>query len=269
LHPLEQALADGRFPVGLEITPPRTRRPAVLLRRAVALPGATSVHAIQRPDRLASLESCRMLQGLGIPSVWHLVNRGRSRQDIAAELAVARRARLGAVLCMRGDHVAGDGADTPSLRETVSMAHETLPGAFVGATFNPYVDPARALRNLGPKLEAGAGWVVTQPAFEAERLERLRAFARGRAFVVPTVMPVLSPEGALAVQKRLRVPLPPALLARLRSDGAEAGWRWFEDTLADLRGIADGCAVVTPVADPTRGHLERIRAAIRRVRPGR
>lgn len=263
---LERALREGRFPVSLEVTPPREPRPDLLWRRASALQDVAAVHCIQRPDRLSSVTSCRVLAGMGIEGVWHLVNRGRGRGEIARELARGRAAGVRTLVCMRGDHVAGDHADTPSLRETVAMARDALPGAFVGATFNPYADPERALANLGPKLEAGARWVVTQPAFEPERLQPLRRFLAGRAFLVPTCMPVLSVEAALSIQKRLRLPLPGALLGALRDGGADAGWRCFEDALAALREIADGCAIVTPTADLSRSHAERIQASLRRVR---
>ena len=74
------------------------------------------------------------------------------------------------------------------------MAREALPNALIGATLNQYGrDEAAVLRNLLPKLRAGASYVQTQPAFDAAAIERYNRKSRFAFWsVIQKLMP--SPE---------------------------------------------------------------------------
>ena len=272
-HPLRAKLASGHFPVGLEITTPRQLSPTILLRRAQALDGASdSVHVVQRPDRQASLDASAMLADLGIDAVWHLVNRGRSRRAIREDLTRAALRDIRALVCMRGDHIASDLADTPSLSETVRMARTALPEALIGATANQYGERSRVLPNLLAKLRQGADFVLFQPAFIMADYERLAREIRSRShstYLLPTLMPVLSSDAAVRIEKRLRIRLPSSLHRDLRAGGEEAGWDHFEAALRTLAEgpWADGCAIATSLADPPRYIMDRIRVVIGSCRP--
>ena len=87
---------------------------------------------IQRPNRQSSLDASLQLRTAGFHPVWHLVNRGRTRAAVAADLDRARDGGLTQVLCLRGDHAGTDRRDTPSIRETVDFAihHRFCFGAF-------------------------------------------------------------------------------------------------------------------------------------------
>ncbi|WP_322796570.1 methylenetetrahydrofolate reductase, partial [Tepidiforma sp.] len=152
-----QRLAEGRFAVALEITPPQRRLPKVLLRRARLLgDAAQAVNVIQRPDRQSSLEASLELKAAGIEPVWHLVTRGRSREEVAGEVGRAAAGGIGQVLCIRGDRAgSAEAARELTVREAVAMVRSAMPAAVIGATLNQYVaDRAAALRNLYPKLRA-------------------------------------------------------------------------------------------------------------------
>lgn len=266
------ALDAGGFPVALEITPPRKRLEEVLLRRARLLgPLADAVNVIQRADRLSSLDASLALIAAGHEPVWHLVNKGRSRAEIAAELASAASAGVGSVLCLRGDHTAQDGPDTPRIREVVAMVHDVLPEALIGATANQYGPRERVLANLLPKLRAGATLVQTNPVFALETLRPLAVEILAhapRTRVVPMVMPLTSRAGAERIQQRLGIPIPAALLARLERGGEVAAWADFRELLEDLVACpwAHGVAIMTPEVDPPEGTGERIAEALRAAR---
>jgi len=258
-----------RFGVALEITPPRDRNPDVLLRRAGLLgSSADSIHVIQRPGRQTSLDASIELARAGLAAVWHVVNRGRTSAEIEREVECAARAELGAALVVRGEGVLEDPPDTPPLRSVVARIRAALPRARVGVTLNPYVEPARALANLWPKLEAGASFIQTQPVFSATTLhgvaEPVRARAPGVA-IVPMVIPLLSAAAAEKLALRLRLPLPAGLVARLARGGDATGWALFAETIRDLKasGLADGVAVMTQEMDPDGAFGERVRAALR------
>ena len=142
-----EALHGGRFPVALEITPPQKPLPGVLLRRAGLLGDAvTAVNVIQRPGRQSSLEASLYLCGGTFEPVWHLVTRGTSRDEVRAQMEAASEGGIRQLLCIRGDHAGGDTADTPTIRDAVSMARDLIPGATIGATFNQYApdSPSRS-----------------------------------------------------------------------------------------------------------------------------
>lgn len=254
--------------VALEITPPRERRPELLLRRARLLGGcASSVHVIQRPERQTSLEASIELERAGISAVWHVTNRGRGAAEIEAEIERAARCGLSAALVVRGESGPEDRADTPALRTLVARIRSALPRARIGVTLNPYLEPERALANLWPKLEAGAAFVQTQPVFSASTLfgvaERIRQRAPGVS-ILPMVIPIVSAAAAERLALRLRLSLPDRFAAALASEGESGGWTLFSQTLRSLgeSGVADGLALMTQETDPQAAFAERIRLAL-------
>ena len=266
-------LRTGRFVIALEITPPRQVQPTVLLRRAALLGAhAEAVNVIQRPDRESSLAASLLLRSAGVHPVWHLVNRGRTRRDIGADLAAAAAGGIAQVLCLRGDHPGADGDDTPLIREVVARTRDALPDALIGATLNQNVpDRAAVLRTLRPKLAAGADYVQTQPVFDVAALrpyaEQLRALSPGTR-IVAMAMPLLSANAARRIATRLGIAPPPTLLRRLESGGSAAGWQDFEETIAALVAApwADGVAIMTYEMDPAAEVGQRIVAALQAVR---
>ncbi|MEO6398711.1 MAG: methylenetetrahydrofolate reductase [Tepidiformaceae bacterium] len=264
-----EALHGGRFPVALEITPPQKPLPAVLLRRATLLGGAASaVNVIQRPGRQSSLDASIELLGGPFEPVWHLVTRGAARTEVRAQLQAAATAGIRQLLCIRGDHAGGDSVDTPTIRETVAMAREIVPGATIGATLNQYApDSAAAMRNLLPKLQAGASYVQTQPVFELATLrpaaEAVKAALPGAA-VVAMVMPVLTLVAAEKLETRIGMRLPERLRGGMASGGM-AAWEYFDETLATLAEspLVDGIAIMTLEMDAPEGIGPRIVQGLR------
>jgi 5,10-methylenetetrahydrofolate reductase len=257
-----------RIGVAIEITPPRTARPDVLLRRACLLgERADAVHVIQRAGRQSSLDAALELERRGLAAVWHLVNRGRERADLEREIERAARGGLRAALLVRGEAGPAETAPPPSLAELVTRVRSAIPGARVGVTLNPYGPRERVLANLWPKLEAGAGFVQTQPIFEPRALAPFAAAIRARApgvRIVPMLIPLLSAAAAERLGERLRVPLPDRLLRSLEDGGEPAGWQAFAALAAELSssGLADSLALMTQEADPPKSFGDRIAAAL-------
>lgn len=268
-------LAAGSFAVALEITPPQRSLPKVLLRRAAFLGELpTAINVIQRPGRQSSLEASCALKEAGLEPVWHLVTRGREASSVAAELAVAREANVTQVLCILGDHSAEPAAKPLSVRDAVKMVASELPGALTGATLNQYgEDQAAALRNLIPKLQAGASYIQTQPVFEPDALEpfveRIRSDAP-TAHLVGMVMPLLSADAATKMEARLRIALPEAL-KRAIAESEESAWAAFEANVARIArsGLFAGVAVMTFEMDPAPEVALRVTAALQAARAGR
>lgn len=267
----DERLQARRFAVALEITPPQKPLTKVLVRRARLLEGhVQAINVIQRPGRQTSLEASLELVGEGIEPAWHLVTRGRSRAEVARELERARAGGIHQVLCILGDHPA-DAADDPvTIREAIAMAREALPGALIGATLNQYGrDEAAVLKNLLPKLGAGATYVQTQPAFDTAVIERY-AEAIHRQFpgtrVIAMAMPILSLDGASKIEERLGIHLPAALREVLATGDEDAAWAAFGATLRQLVAspAIDGVAIMTFEMDAAPETGARICDALRR-----
>ena len=98
-------LWDGNFPITLEITPPKTSKPTVLLRRASLLKSVSSaVNIIHRPNRQSSLAAALELQKSHIEPIWHLTVGGKSRNTIQTEIENAQAVGLENILCLLGDN---------------------------------------------------------------------------------------------------------------------------------------------------------------------
>jgi methylenetetrahydrofolate reductase (NADH) len=255
------------LPVALEITPPREARPEILLRRARLLGERPfAVHVIQRRERQPSVDASIALERLGIPAVWHLLNRGRSEAEIEAEIATAANAGLRAVLVVRGEPGPPEPTPPPTLASLVRRVRAAIPRARIGVTADPYADRERMLAQLWPKLEGGEAFVQTQPVFEASALAPLEA-VRLRAPQVriqPMLIPLLSVGAAVRLGERLRVPLPARLLEGLEREGEPFGWRAFAELVRALAGsgLCDSLALMTQEADPPKAFTDRLVAAL-------
>lgn len=268
--PFAEKLDAGGFAVALEITPPQKAMPKVLLRRARLLgTAAQAINVIQRPGRQSSLDASLELKAAGIEPAWHLVTRGRSRSDLEADLQRAHAGGIGQVLCILGDHAAGATPDAVTIRDAVQITRAALPGAIVGATLNQYGrDEAAVLKNLLPKLRAGATYVQTQPVFELEPVERYgRAITREvpGTRVIAMAMPLLSFDAAVRIEERLGVSLPQSLKDVLAGGDPEAAWGTFAGIIRALVDSprVDGVAIMTFEMDAPPEMGERILAALR------
>lgn len=247
-----ERLQARQFAVALEITPPQKPLNKVLVRRARLLDDHVhAINVIQRPGRQSSLDASLELIAAGIEPAWHLVTRGRSRREVSSELERARAGGIRQVLCILGDHPADEADDPVTIREVVAMAREALPSALIGATLNQYGrDETAVLRNLLPKLAAGATYVQTQPAFDAAAIERYAAAIHGEfpdTRIIAMAMPILSLDAASKIEERLGIHLPAALREVLATGDEDAAWNAFAATLRQLVNspAVDGVAIMT------------------------
>lgn len=264
-----QAVARGEFPVALEITPPRSEKPAVLLRRARLLDGCTmAVNVIQRPDRQSSLDAALALKREGIEPVWHLTSAGRTAADLTPDIERGRDGGIANVLCLRGDHAIDSEAPSITVRETIALVRRLAPDMLIAAALDQYHEGEGSRRALIGKLRAGASCVWTQPVFDLPSLNKAAELVKGEnedAHIVAMAMPLLTSEGLEHISARLRVPVPESLRRRI-AVGEDEAWRAFDETLEALVAapLIDGVALMTYKADPPPGTAERIAEGLRR-----
>ena len=263
-------LEEGKFALALEILPPRRPLPKVLLRRATLLGEAVqAVNVIQRPGRQSSLEASLHLQAAGIEPAWHLVTRGRSRAEVAADLRLAADGGIRQVLCILGDHTAQESSDPIAIRDAIALACEALGDGIVGATLNQYGrDRDAVLRNLFPKLQAGASYVQTQPVFEAQSVEPCARAIDAQypaTRVIAMAMPLLTPEAGSRIEQRIGVELPTDLRAILANRDEDLAWAAFQATVEQLveAPYIDGVAIMTFEGDASPETGARIAEVLR------
>jgi methylenetetrahydrofolate reductase (NADPH) len=267
---LQQALAEGRFAVTAEVTPPRGGDPRRTLEAATALKGL--VHAVNVTDgsravmRMSSLAVCRLLLEAGIEPVLQLTCRDRNRIALQADLLGAHALGIRNLLCLTGDPVrAGDQPGVRAVNELEAVrllqlvrglnagedpVRGELPdGAtalFPGAAADPQSPSWSGLiSRVRRKQAAGARFLQTQMVMDAAALRR---FVEG--ITGPLGLPVLAGVFLLKSARNAQfinrvVPgacIPQSLIDRLAgaADPAAEGVAIAAEQVATYRSIAQG-----------------------------
>jgi methionine synthase I (cobalamin-dependent)/5,10-methylenetetrahydrofolate reductase len=218
---LQASLERGEFVVAVELEPPRSYSTATLVAAAetLAQAGADVIDVSDSPlakMRMSAWAACRSIQErAGIETVLHFPTRGRNLLRLQGDLLGARALGIRNLFVCVGDPVTiGDfpeGSNNVDVTATGllalimgefnrGVAHGGAsigePTAFfVGAAVAPGAeDLHRECRLLQRKVEAGAGFVLSQPVYEVGAFTRLlRAYEEvsGRTLDIPVLVGVL------------------------------------------------------------------------------
>ncbi|MEB3166008.1 MAG: methylenetetrahydrofolate reductase [Cyanobacteriota bacterium] len=276
---LREALAQGRFAITAEVTPPRGGDVSRSLAAATALRGL--VDAVNVTDgsravmRMSSLAVGRLLLEAGIEPVLQLTCRDRNRIALQAELLGAHALGLPNVLCLTGDPVrAGDQGDARPVNEfeavrllqqvsAFNAGHDPVAGTlpdgptdlFAGAAADPQAGSWGGLvSRVKRKHQAGARFLQTQMVMDAQKLRRFVEEVSG-----PLGLPVLAGVFLLKSARNAEfinrvVPgasIPEAIIARLgaAADPAAEGVAIAAEQVASYRGIAQGVHLMAVKAE--------------------
>lgn len=203
--PFEQACRSGRFVVTVEIAPPDSADPGVLLARAERFRGL--VDAMNITDgaggncHMSSVAASAILASQGLNPVYQIACRDRNRIAIQGDILGAAALGVKNILCLTGDDVSqGDHPQAKSVfdLDAVSLLHVargmvdrgeyasgrklvTPPRLFIGASANPFVPPyTDRVANLEKKVVAGARFIQTQFCFDVPLLEDFMRQVRSR-----------------------------------------------------------------------------------------
>jgi methylenetetrahydrofolate reductase (NADPH) len=267
---LEALVRSGLFAVTSEVVPPRSGSPEPVDRQARELVGyADAVNVTDNPTASAHMSpvaAAGIVARAGLEPTLQLTVRDRNRLAIAADLMGAWALGARNLLCLTGDPLAvGDEPDAAfvgdvGLLDLISLASNLRtqgrlpsgaeiadpPAFFVGVADSPLVeryDPAR----LEVKLDAGGAFVMTQIAYDVERLAEWADVVRPRgvferAAVLVGVAPLRSVQQARYMNEHLPgVHVPDELLKAMDDAGPDAealGTSQCVEVVTALRGIS-------------------------------
>lgn len=201
----EQACRSGRLVVTVEVAPPDSADPAVLI--AMASRFRRLVDAINITDgaggncHMSSVAASAVLAAHGLTPVYQVACRDRNRIAVQGDILGAAALGVRNILCLTGDDVSQ--GDHPQAKpvfdlDAVSLLQiargmrdqgryasgrniDVAPHLFLGATVNPFVPPfADRIANLEKKIEAGAQFIQTQFCFDVALLEGFMRAVRQR-----------------------------------------------------------------------------------------
>ncbi len=245
---LAASLSRGDFVISVELTPPRGVDPKRMLDGARLLKEAGVDYANVTDSAMARVRmgviTCSALvqQQVGLEAIAHFTTRDRNVMAIQSELIGAHALGIRNILCLRGDPPkAGDNAvgiwevNSVGLINIVANLNRGLdangsplgqPASFlIGAAVNPNAgDIRREIGLLERKVNAGAGFVVTQPIYELDAFERfLEAAGNLQIPLLVGVLPLISARHAEYLDNEVPgITVPDAIKERIRAAGEQA-----------------------------------------------
>ncbi len=273
---LAERIAAGEFVVTAELAPPRGFDVGPSLDKLRPIVGA--VHAINVTDspraqgRMSALAMCSLVQSkLGVETIMHMSLRHRNLLALHSDLLGAHALGVRNVFTVMGDvPMSGDYPQATAVSDITASglirlmagfnrgldvndrALEGPTSFFIGAALNlnaPDLD--RELRVLERKVEAGAHFLLTQPVYEPEAVER--AAERLGGFPLPVllgVLPLRSVRHARFLHHEVPgISVPDAVFERLAAagdDAAAAGIAVSQELLRAVRGRIAGVYFMPP-----------------------
>ena len=271
-------LAQGKFVAFVEILPPR----GVDASREIAgarLCAERGIDAINVPDgprasaRMSAQVACQLIQQhAGIEAVSHFCCRDRNILGIQSELLGAHTAGVRNLICITGDPprmglypdaTAVFDVDAIGLVNIVNNLNHGLDiggnpigsqtALLIGVGANPgALNMDEEMRRFEWKVEAGAEYVVTQPVFDLDLLEKfLKRIEHVKIPVLCGLWPLTSFRNAEFMVNELRVPVPESFMERMRSvDNAEKareeGVAIAREMVVRVRGMVQGVQLSAP-----------------------
>jgi homocysteine S-methyltransferase len=280
---LQRLFRAGEFVVSIQLDPPLggSNHGLIEVSRELRSRGFTHVDVNDNPRARARMSgimaSVAIERFAGIETIPHLTPRDSTVVGLESLLLGAHAEGVRNVLCVtgdppeRGDYPSASGGvyqvDAIGLTEIVGRLNrgedwdgrdiDAPTSFFPGVAVNPTADDLdEELRRFEAKVEAGAGFAMTQILFDLEYLERFVTLLGGE-WPIPVMVgiwPLTS--HALAVRVHNEVPgivVPQPVQEQLRAAGADApavGREQARALLEQSREVAAGAYVMAPFRQP-------------------
>ena len=267
-----------KFVVTVEVDPPKGFDVSSALEAFSELKASGLVDAINVADnpraqgRMSALAMCTLIQSrLGMETILHLALRHRNLVALHSELLGAHALGVRNIFAVMGDLPrTGDYPDATSISDITTSGMIKLIKAFnsgvdltgkpieqatsflVGCAFNlGAADMDKELRTLDRKLKAGADFILTQPVYTAEAVEKACQHQGG--FPAPLligILPLRSHRHAEFLHNEVPgMVIPTEIRERMRLAGdhaAEVGIELCQKLLRDVHGRVGGAYFLPP-----------------------
>ena len=276
-------LREGRFVVSVQLDPPLGANNAGLLEVAAAIHDAgfgayvdVNDNATARVGMNPLFVSAAIERVVGIETIPHLTPRDTTVMGLEAVLLGAHAEGIRNVLAVTGDPPdIGDYAESGGVYEVdaIGLTHlisqlnrgvnfngkaiDAPTSFFTGVALNPNADdPDLELDRFRRKIDAGAGFAMTQIVYDLDQLDRFldRLGGPSPIPVIVGIFPLTSYRLALRLHNEVPgIVVPDDLQEELRQAGpreAEVGFAHARVLLAAARDRAAGVYVVAPYRKP-------------------
>jgi homocysteine S-methyltransferase len=280
VSPLAQKLADGKFSIAVEMSPPRGLSTHKLIAGAslLAEAGADVINVADSPMarmRMSAWAVCDVVKRrVGVDTTLHFPTRGRNLLRVQGDLLAAHALGIRNVFVVMGDPTAI--GDYPEAMDNYDLVPSGLiklikqgfnvgvdhSGTSIGQPTNFYVgaalnlcppDPEREIKNLHRKVVSGADFFLTQPIYRPEDGPRLLEQYEARHGplnkpVLAGLLPLVSTRHANFLHHEVPgVFIPDEALARIEAageEGARVGVELAVELVEQIKGWASGVYIM-------------------------
>ena len=256
-------MIEDKFMISVEVVPPNGADADPLLAALEPLVDlafdafSVATNPVAKP-RMSAMALCALLQQkTGKPAILHCTTRDHNRLSLQGMLWGARALGIETVLIATGDFVApGDRAHTTSVRDLdvfdlVRMAREA--GLRTGVVFDPRPESnglKEAVQRLATKVEAGAQFAVTQPAYdEATADELIESTQPLKIPIILGILPLRTPRHAEFLHRKVAgIAVPRQVRDRIQrsADPVAEGVANAREILAVARNRFAGACLMPP-----------------------
>jgi homocysteine S-methyltransferase len=278
--PLAQKIADGKFCIAVEMSPPRGLSTHKLIAGAslLAEAGVDVINVADSPMarmRMSAWAVCDVVtRQVGVDTTLHFPTRGRNLLRVQGDLLAAHALGIRNVFVVMGDPTAI--GDYPEAMDNYDLVPSGLiklikggfnagvdhSGTSIGQPTNFYVgaalnlcppDAEREIKNLHRKVLSGADFFLTQPIYRPEDGPRLLEQYEARhgplnTPVLAGVLPLVSTRHANFLHNEVPgVFIPDEALARIEAageEGARVGVELAVELVEQIKGWASGVYIM-------------------------
>ncbi|HTK09191.1 MAG TPA: bifunctional homocysteine S-methyltransferase/methylenetetrahydrofolate reductase [Ktedonobacteraceae bacterium] len=270
---LQEKLAAGEFVVSVELDPPLGLNPSKILAGAALLQkaGVDCINIADSPMarvRMSCQALGRLIQDhLGIETIIHFTTRDRNLMAIQADLLGAHALGIRNILALTGDPLrAGAYPNTSGVWDTDSIGmikmlrgmNEGYNAAgssigvkasfFVGCALNLNMteeETEREIEKYQKKIEAGAQFIMTQPIYELEPLQRfLDRVGKPALPIILGCIPLHNSRHTEYLHNEVPgITIPDRVRERMRKageQGPEEGMQIAQDMLIEAKDLVQG-----------------------------
>ena len=275
-----EGLEDTKLPVIVELDPPVTLDigPIVEGARALKESGANAISLAEHPLAILRADNLSLAhiikEDVNIETILHLTCRDRNVLGLQAQIMGAHFLGVNAILAITGDPASASDQpgvsgvfdlDSIGLVRTISrfnngfnLAGRSMNGKTdisigVAFSYRPS-NPTMQLRKLEKKAAAGAHFVMTQPMFDPEHIEKTMELTQKLGLMIfPGIFPLISARNAEFLHNEVPgISVPSYIRKRLWqfeqvADQKKAAMEITQNLISEIRDLVHGIYIISPL----------------------